>query len=451
MPPAGARVPAPEAPPPAEIPADLLDPGGKLTLTRLIDLALRTNPATRESWAAARSAEAGLGGERGAYYPTVDLQATVTRAEGSAAGGKIAYEQTSYGPALVVEYLLLDLGGRRASVDEARLALIGANWRHNAAVQDVALGVVEAYIRYLSIEALLGARRDALGEARTAFDAATARHDAGVATIADVLQTKTALAQAQLGADEAEGEILVTRGALATAVGLPANAPLDVETPVNDLDIEPLAQEVDRLIEEALEASPELAGTRAAAAQAWSHVAKVESDGRPSLVFSGEAGRIWYGGGDPFQNAYSAGLLLRVPLFRGFSQRYGEARARADAQAADARVESLRQQVVYRVWAGYYDARTAAQKVRTVGTLVESAAQSNEVALGRYRAGVGSLVDLLVAQAALSSARAEQVAARAEWFLSLARLARDTGTLWPRSAAPRPAASPTDGTTRGAP
>ena len=313
------------------------------------------------------------------------------------------------------------------------------------------LGVVEAYIRYVAVEALLGARRDALEEARAGLDAATARHEAGVATIADVLQTKTALARAQLGVDEAEGGIHVARGALATAVGLPANAPLDVETPVNDLDIEPLAQDVDRLLEEAQRASPELAASRSAAAEAWSRVEKVESEGRPSLAFGGEAGRVWYGDGDLFQNTYSAGLFLRVPLFAGFSRRYDEARARADAEAADARVDSLRQRIVYRVWAGYYEARTAAQKVRTVETLVESASQSSEVALGRYRAGVGGLVDLLVAQAALSSARAERVAARAEWYLSLARLARDTGTLWPRPGGPRAAVPPADGTTGGAP
>jgi outer membrane protein len=51
------------------------------------------------------------------------------------------------------------------------------------------------------------------------------------------------------------------------------------------------------------------------------------------------------------------------------------------------------------------------------------------VALGRYKAGVGSILDLLSAQSALESARAQRVQATADWYVSLAALARDTGTL----------------------
>jgi outer membrane protein len=51
------------------------------------------------------------------------------------------------------------------------------------------------------------------------------------------------------------------------------------------------------------------------------------------------------------------------------------------------------------------------------------------VALGRYRAGVGSVMDLLAAQTALADARAQQVLARLEWNTSLALLAHDTGIL----------------------
>jgi outer membrane protein TolC len=51
------------------------------------------------------------------------------------------------------------------------------------------------------------------------------------------------------------------------------------------------------------------------------------------------------------------------------------------------------------------------------------------VALGRYKAGVGSILDLLSAQSALEGARAQRVLATSDWFVSLAALARDTGTL----------------------
>ena len=76
--------------------------------------------------------------------------------------------------------------------------------------------------------------------------------------------------------------------------------------------------------------------------------------------------------------------------------------------------------------------RTAATRVATANELLASATQSQDVAQGRYRAGVGSILDLLTAQAALADARAQQVQARWVWYASLATLARDVGLLGPR-------------------
>ena len=47
----------------------------------------------------------------------------------------------------------------------------------------------------------------------------------------------------------------------------------------------------------------------------------------------------------------------------------------------------------------------------------------------RYREGVGSIVDLLIAQSALANARAQSVDARWQWRTSLAQLAHDVGVL----------------------
>ena len=69
--------------------------------------------------------------------------------------------------------------------------------------------------------------------------------------------------------------------------------------------------------------------------------------------------------------------------------------------------------------------------MRTSDDLLQSATQSQQVALGRYRSGAGSILDLLTAQAALEGARAQQVQARSDWFVALARLAHDIGKLEP--------------------
>ena len=77
----------------------------------------------------------------------------------------------------------------------------------------------------------------------------------------------------------------------------------------------------------------------------------------------------------------------------------------------------------------YYTLRTATDRVRTSRDLLASAIQSEEVARGRYKEGVGSIVDLLVAQSALATARSQDVDSRWQWRSALAQLAHDVGVL----------------------
>ena len=126
---------------------------------------------------------------------------------------------------------------------------------------------------------------------------------------------------------------------------------------------------------------------------------------------------------------YNGALLLRIPIFNGFALQYDLLRARADAEAANASRDSLTQDVVSQVWTSYYGVKTAEKRVETSRDLLESAGQSYEVTLGRYKAGVGSILDLLTSQAALDDARAQRAQAQADWRLALVQLSHDTGTL----------------------
>ena len=73
--------------------------------------------------------------------------------------------------------------------------------------------------------------------------------------------------------------------------------------------------------------------------------------------------------------------------------------------------------------------KTAAERIRAAKDLLASATESEQVTLGRYKAGVGGILDLLAAESSLASARATDVQARASFLVALAQLAHDTGAL----------------------
>ncbi|MEI2623013.1 MAG: TolC family protein [Giesbergeria sp.] len=88
------------------------------------------------------------------------------------------------------------------------------------------------------------------------------------------------------------------------------------------------------------------------------------------------------------------------------------------------RRDNVRQQVALDVWEAYQSLSTATQTMRTSADLLASAEHSERVALGRYKAGVGNILDVLNAQSALANARLQRIQATLDWHVSRATLAR---------------------------
>ena len=244
-----------------------------------------------------------------------------------------------------------------------------------------------------------------------------------------MLQARTALSQEQLNLETIQGNLQAARGSLAAAMGIPANLPYDLQALPEQLPVRMVAVTVDSLINAAVRSRPDLAAARASAAASRAQVRVTRSLEFPSLVLSGNSGRTYANVDQAQGSTYSLQLGLSVPIFNGFTNQYNVAAARELADAAAARAEGTRQQVIAQVFTSYYTLQTAAQRVATADDLLASATQSAQVAQARYREGVGSIVDLLTAQSALANARAQQVQSRWQWANALAQLARDAGVL----------------------
>ncbi|HEX7941543.1 MAG TPA: TolC family protein, partial [Gemmatimonadaceae bacterium] len=229
--------------------------------------------------------------------------------------------------------------------------------------------------------------------------------------------------------ESTEGTLQTTRGTLAMSLGLPANIPYDIQPPDTTLPVGRIADSVDALIDRAVQSRPVLAAAAADSAQASAHVREVRGQRLPSLVLNGTGARTYLNTLPNGGNSYNITLGLRIPLFAGYSRAYNQVQAEAQARAAASRLDATRQQVVFQVFSSYSALQTATRRVRTADDLLASAQQSYDVALGRYTAGVGTVLDLLAAQTALADARGQQVQARWVWRTALTQLAHDAGVL----------------------
>jgi outer membrane protein TolC len=399
------------------------------TLAEVVDVALRNSPATRLTYSQARAAADVYGSSQGRWFPTVTAGVTAQRSLSVAAQGQHPVQRTQYGPTVSLQYTVLDFGGRNGSIDVAKQTAVAADLAHNATVENTILLVEGATFNYLSTRAQRDAARSALDLATKALDVANERHRVGLATVADVLQAETARSQAQLELQTLEGQLQVTRGSLAVAMGLPANTAFDVpDMPAAD-SVHFIAESVDTLIDLAVKNRPELAASRAQAAAASSQVRVARSGYLPSLGFTGTGGNTRSTVSSFQGNSYNLNFGVSVPVFSGFSNQYDVAAASENYQAAIARTETTKAQVIQQVFNAYYFLRTATNQVHTSRDLLASATKSEEVARERYREGVGTIVDLLIAQSALASAQAQSIDARWQWRTALAQLAHDVGVL----------------------
>lgn len=415
--------PRAETPLPPGITADT-----PITLAQIVDIALTNNPSTRAAWLNARAAQAALGSAESLYFPEIDLSAALTRTQNASQGSRTVFRQTTLAPSLSLSYLLFDFGGREAAVAQARQTLIAADYLHNQSIQDVVLRTEEAYYSYLQSKALLAAQIATLKERQTELDAANARHDTGVATIADVLQAKTAFSQAELTRESIAGGLRTIEGALATAMGLPASTRFNIGELPLEIPSTQVSEHVDDLIARAVAGRPDLAAARAEAEGTRAHVQAVRSQYMPSLSLTSNLGRTFYNGG--FQaTPYAAGVALRFPLYTGGRNTFDVRQAELQSQVAAENVRAVEQNINLQVWTSYFTLQTSTQRLGTARDLLASAQQSADVAQERYRAGVGNILDLLTAEAALENARAQEVQSRADWFVAVAQLAHDTGSL----------------------
>src|SRR5205085_8033357 len=189
---------------------------------------------------------------------------------------------------------------------------------------------------YLDSKALLEAQDATLKERQIALESAEARHRAGLATIADVLQARTARSQAQLNRETIEGNLRTIEGLLATTMGLPATTRFDFGTLPLDIPTHKVAEEVDALLARAVTQRPELAAARAEALRANARIREVRAQGLPSIGVTSNIGETFASGG-PI-TPYSAAIALRVPIFTG-------GRIANDVRAAQLQAELARENV----------------------------------------------------------------------------------------------------------
>lgn len=394
-----------------------------LALADVVDLALCNNPQTRALWASARAQAAQVGVSSAAYLPTLSAAGSVSNNQ-SKTGNQATVDTLSQTASLSASYLLYDFGGRSAALENARQLLIAVNATRDATLQSNFLAAVQAYYALLSARASVESFKTDEVKAQESLAAAQARYQAGIATPVDRLQAQTTLSQAKLNRIRGEGEAGNAQGTLATIMGFDASQPFTLQTVAEETPNPAIEQDIGKLIEEARQKRPDLAAAESQIKAAEAQLEASKASGRPSITLGAMVGVS-----NPEIQSNSIGVTLSVPLFSGFKTTYQARAAEALIEGKVAERDRLANQIALDVWKAYQGLLTNSQALRSAEDLVNAATQSEKMILGRYKAGVGNILDTLSAQSALANARQQRVAARYNFLISRFALAQAIGQL----------------------
>lgn len=418
-----------------ECPAQGFVGSGPISLAEVVKRALCHDPRTRQAWAESRLQAARLGLARAAYLPT--LNASLSRARTGqtiAQGGSTARNDgTSRISQLELGWNLFDFGQREANVESARQTLQAAVASQDLGVQTVFLDAANAYFALLAAQGELAVAREVERINLQSFMAAEAKHAAAVGDLTSKLQTQTAFAQAILARVRAEGAVRNAQGRLAVSVGESPERPLSVDADDARLPDTDFVKGIGEMLEMAQQAHPEL---RAARARLEAARARSNAAGRAYLpTLSLSASRSYTGrdlaaaAPDIAQRDDSVALQLAVPIFDGFARHYQVRAAEADVDLARADLKSVEQRVALEVWQAFQSLQSETEALASTEKLLGFATKSLEVAQGRFKAGVGSTLELLEAQRAMADAAQQRINALANWRATRLRLATSLGRI----------------------
>lgn len=301
-----------------------------------------------------------------------------------------------------------------------------------ASESDVVLDALAAYWQWSKAIRAVSAMQSAVARMKAhAADMANLRAT-GMATDSDVLSSDVLLDQTLLKLDDAQRQVDLARTRLAELTGAEPALNLQPEEAAAPPDNDPLA--LDAAIAAALSNRSELAAARLQADAADAAAAAARADAFPHIAVSAryEQGRPnnrdfppadeWKS--DTYVGASVSWMLLDSGLTRA---RTAEARARA----AQGRIQAQRLQD--RIEAEVKQARialtSARSRTRTAAHAEASARRNVEVATDLWKNGMTRHAEVLDAQASLTDAQSQRIAAQADAAIAEAALRHAMGVL----------------------
>jgi outer membrane protein len=385
---------------------------GVLTLDDALQMALDNNPTVLQARERIGAQKAVLGQQMGAYYPTVSVSnfyRTGTEVNTtSSISLKGAFD--TYSSQANANMTLYNFGKREGTVQAARETLDATAFNYTATVNNVVLGVKQAYYGYLQAKAIVKVNEDTVNERQLVVNQTQGFFDVGTRAKIDVVRAEANLYSAQADLITAQNAMQVAWVVLKNAVG------------VRDFPLRPLVEDtstptiappfgLDQAREIAYSNRPELKSFDAQKRAQDQTIAVARRGHLPDIIFDSNyrranvsnntatfLGKSFKLDAFPLKPGWQVQVSLAIPIFDGFRTTNRVEESVRTYYVIKDQAEQQRQQVALDVEQSYLNLLGISERLKANRAAADASKENLDLATGRYQVGVGSIIELTDAQ-----------------------------------------------------
>jgi TolC family type I secretion outer membrane protein len=390
-----------------------------LSLEDSIELALQNSQAIKMAAAESSKAKWGINETKSAFLPSAALSTSGTHSSSPAGGDAV----NSFNSAVRLNWQLYSGGRNDGLMDQAKLNADSADLSLDKTKQQTVLDATTAYFGVLQAKNMEKVNHETVDSLTAHLNNVQAQYGVGVVAKSDVLRSEVELANAKQNLTKAQNTYNVAVAALNNIIG----EPLDTENEYSDdFNHDSYDVSLEDCIESALTNRPEIAQAKNNIDIAEAGVRVAKSGDLPTVNLSGTTGVN--GNSFPGNNDnWSVGLSASWNIFDAGLTNAKIKEAKTSADKALAAKKQTSDAIELEVRQAYLGMKEAQQRIETAQVAVDKASEDMSIAQTKYQAGVGTNLDVIDAQLALTQAKTNYTQALYDYSVGKAKLDKAVG------------------------
>lgn len=402
--------------------------GDPLNLEKAIDIGLKMHPTIMGSQYSMKAREAQLGQARAGYFPKIDGSAGFTR------NFEVENTHDPYYTSLLDQYnqnvanvslqqMLFDFWRTPTSVNVSRLNVESSRRDIDNSINSVANTVKSSYYGVLKAKRARDVNMEVVDQYAKHFRIAVIFFEGGKKPKYDVTKAELDLSQARLNLISAENDLKVAWVSLNNAMGIDGDAEYAIH---DNLAFEKYEVTLEDALKTAYQTRPDLKSLEAQRDSAEQSVARAKQEYYPRL--NGNAQYNFAGSKYPLGQGWYAGVALSVNLFDGLSTTNKVAEAQANKQSVDAKISSMKLQIMLDVKQAWLALIKAKQTIDTTTVQIRQAGENLEITNLRYDAGLATPLEVTDATVTYSQAKLANISALFDYKVARANMEKAMGS-----------------------